>query len=225
MTHASPYLYGHAMRAATHFGNGTQASITFRHHGAIIRAASSDDASARCDQVEALTDDGPCVAAMERLHAILVPHLDSDPRWPHWRKQAVDEGFASALAMGAHVAPGIDVSLNLYSTRPDPWDADALVAADNFAQRIARTMSLRVQLSALAEPEEYVELTGPELIGQAVGATMQCNGCSADEALELLTGAAANRNIGPEEVAATVLLALTGVQATTTSDSEPPARN
>ena len=218
----SPYLYDHAMRAATHFGNGTQASITFRHHRAVIRAASSDDASARCDQVEALTDDGPCVLAMERLHAVLIPHLDDEPRWANWRKQAAHEGFNSALAIGAHVAPGMDVSLNLYSPATDPWDARALVAADGFTQRIARTMSLGMQLSDLTEPLERVELTGPELIGQAVGATMDCNGCTADHALELLIGAAANRNVGLEEVAATVLLALTGVQATTLTNGESP---
>jgi hypothetical protein len=209
----SPYLHGYAMRAARHFGHGTQASITFRHHGAIVRAASSDDSSARCDQVEALTDDGPCVLAMDELRAVLVPRIDRDPRWVDWREQASTEGFVSGLAMPAQVAPGMDVAINLYSPVADPWDAKALTDADSYAQRIAHAMSLAIHLTAPDVPRIREDLTGPEIIGRAVSATMQCNGCTADEALQILLSASTHRNVGLEEVAATVLLALTGVSA------------
>ncbi len=218
MDDVSPYLYSYAMRAATHFRAGTQASITFRHHGATVRAASSDERSARCDQVEALTD-GPCVAALDRSAPVLVPDLHAERRWTEWRSRAVAEGFTSALAAPAHVGPGMDVALNLYSQRRDPWDERAVCDADTFARRIAGAIGMRVHFSTDDPPQVYADLTGPQVVAQAVRAVMQCNACDRGEALDILLSASRHRNVDLEHVAATVLLALTGVAA----GSEPRA--
>ena len=43
---------------------------------------------------------------------------------------------------------------------------------------------------------------------------MTCNGCGHDEALNILSSASTSSNVGLEEVAATVLLALTDVTVT-----------
>lgn len=205
-----PYLYGHALRAAAHAGPGVQASITFRHHGAVVRAASSDERAARCDQVEALTGDGPCVTALREGRAVVVPRVVDESRWDDWRDAAAREGFASALAMPAAVTPGMDVALNLYADAPRDWDERTLRGADADARRIAHAMSLRLHLSPDGRAEQPAQ-HGPQVVHQAVGAVMRCNDCSAEEALRILTDASRHRNVGLEEVAATILHALAGV--------------
>jgi len=222
MDPTSSYLYGHAMRAAAHFAEGTQASITLRHHGAYLRAASSDDRAARCDQVEALHGDGPCITSLEQRHPVVVHDVERLDRWEDWRAQAVAEGFTAGVAMPAPVVPGIDVALNLYAKAAGPWGERTLREADEYARRIAHAISLRVHLSngptPPAEgvgPEPAHRAAGPTVVEEAIGAVMHCNGCSADEALHILVSASRHRNVGLDEVAGTVLQALTGVAVDT----------
>jgi hypothetical protein len=217
MDATSSYLYGHAMRAAAHFAPGTQASITLRHHGTILRAASSDERSARCDQVEALRGDGPCIAALDQRHPVVVDDIDALDRWADWRVQAAAEGFTGAVAMPAPVVPGIDVALNLYSGSTGPWGERALRDADESARRIAHAISLRVHLSGAPTPSVEPVPTSPSVVEEAVGAVMHCNGCTAQEAMHILVSASRHRNVGLEEVAGTVLQALNGVAADTSA--------
>src|SRR5215218_5203416 len=212
MDATSSYLYGHAMRAAAHFPGGTQASIILRHHGTFLRAASSDERAARCDQVEAAGGDGPCIAALEQRHPVVLDHLDGLERWEDWRAQAAAEGFTAAAAMPAAVVPGIDVVLNLYTPSPGPWGERTLRDADEYARRIAHAISLRVHLSAVPNPATDgvaprptdaaaprptdAVVTRPTVVEEAIGAVMHCNGCSADEALDILVSASRHRNVG-----------------------------
>lgn len=206
MTAVSPYLDALAGRAAGLFAPHTEVSITLRHHGANVRAASSDDRAARCDQVENRLDDGPCITAMEQLAAELVPDVAAEARWAAWCAQATEERFASALAMPAHVAHGFSLAVNFYSSLPDPWQPRALVAADAFAQRVALAVSSRLQLATAAHDGTIADPT--TTVEQAVGATMECNACTAQEARDLLLETARVRGVALEVVAATILDAL-----------------
>ncbi|MFS0699538.1 ANTAR domain-containing protein [Cellulomonas sp. 179-A 4D5 NHS] len=219
MTELSPYLHELVVQAAAHFGDHTQASITFAHHGALVRPASSDDRSARCDQVEARTGAGPCIQAMGQLHAVLVPRV-LDATWVEWRAQATVEGFVSALAMPARVAPGLDVALNLYSRVTDPWDAQALADADTHAQGIADAIRARLdsptQLMDIALREA---LSTRAVIEQAVGVLMHANACTPDEAMASLLEMSTGTDLDVEQVARFVLRTLD----VTTYLPEPPS--
>ncbi len=54
-----------ADRAATILGHGLEVSVTMRQAGVSVRAGSSTEAAARCDQAEALDGRGPCIDAMD----------------------------------------------------------------------------------------------------------------------------------------------------------------
>ena len=209
MSATSPYLLAYAVDAASRFTPSTDASILLRHHGANVRAASSSPGAARCDQVEARTDQGPCIEAVEKLGAVLVPEVAAEDRWPDWRVQATREGYASSLAMPAVVTQGVAVSLNLYSPEVDPWDGQALVGADACTQEIARAVGLRLQLSAAvarARPDEG--WSSQDVVENAVALTTECNACTPDEARAILEGAARRRDLRLEAIAESIVRAL-----------------
>jgi hypothetical protein len=97
------YLDNFAQRSAAVLGGDFDVSITMQYQGAALRAASSNEASARCDRVETHTGKGPCIDAMNDLTTHLVPDLGAEDRWPAWRDQSLTEGYTSAVAVPAFV--------------------------------------------------------------------------------------------------------------------------
>jgi GAF domain-containing protein len=144
------YLDDFALRAGRHLGTRTEVSISLRHAGTDRLAASTSERAARCDEVEYATGAGPCITAMDLMQVVLVPDLVDDTRWESWRRAAIDAGFRSGAGVPAHVAEGVEIVLNLYSEDLDPWDADLLVRADTYAQQVAVTVGLCLQVAHLS---------------------------------------------------------------------------
>ncbi|MCA5893336.1 ANTAR domain-containing protein [Isoptericola sp. NEAU-Y5] len=206
----SSYPFEYARRAATILGTEIETSITVRQHGLTVRAGSSSDAAARCDQAESLADSGPCIDAMDQLAVRAVPDIAAEAGWQEWCEQAVREGFVSALAVPAYVDPHVSVALNLYSRAADPWTPELLTAADGYAQLVASTVRLHLSLSELEDAAAgfYRNMSDSMVVERAVGAIMQANGCTADQARRILGSASRHRNVTRREVAETILRAL-----------------
>ncbi|MGW6131170.1 GAF and ANTAR domain-containing protein [Cellulomonas sp. NPDC055163] len=206
------YLDALALEVASSFGDTAGSSITFRHHGAMLRVASSDEASARCDQVESRLHHGPCLQAMESQEAVFLPRIADDTQWPEWREQALHEGYVSAVAVPAPVAPEVAVALNIYFRSPDPWDDEMLAVAQEHARTIARAVQSRlVVLTAAHAATEVRGAMGARVtVEHAVGAIMHCNACSADEALEVLRRTSVDVEVSLEVAARIVVGVLSG---------------
>lgn len=206
----SSYPHEFAIRAAAVLGSKIEASITVRQLGLTVRAGSSTDAAARCDQVEAMAGAGPCVDAMDQLVVQLVPEIASESRWEAWRAKAAEEGFTSAIAVPALVNSDVSVALNLYSRSLDPWTPELLTAADAYAHLTASAVRLRFELADVEDAAVglYRKMSETIATERAVGAIMQSNQCTEDEARRILDSAARNRSVSRREVAETILRAL-----------------
>lgn len=212
MAEITSYLDELAREVAQSFGDEAGASITFRHHGAVLRVASSDDASGRCDQVESRLRSGPCLQAMESQEPVLLPRVADVTRWPEWREQAVHEGFVSAVALPAPVAPDVAVALNVYFRRPEPWDAAVLADVQEHARTIARAVQARLVLLTAAHAATQVRAAVGRRVNveHAVGAIMQCNACTPEDALEVLRRTCADVDVSLETAARIVVGVLSG---------------
>jgi len=124
--------------AAERIGGATSCSIILRMELGLRRVASSDPRAAACDDAEVAERGGPCVVAMDQLSGVIVPDVSLETRWPGWVAAAEAGGFRSGAALPAYVQDGVVLALNLYSEKVDPWDAEALVRADAYAQKVAR---------------------------------------------------------------------------------------
>lgn len=201
-----------AIRAASHLGMKSECSITLRRAGHVRRAASSDDRAGRCDDVENEHGAGGCIEAMNELRVVLVPDLLSEDRWHEWTQTAITVGFRSAGAFPAYAGDGAEITFNVYSEQRDPWTRDSIVRADMYAQQIGLVMGLVLDLDALdAKLSAFQDaLAGQAAIDRAIGALMQSQRCTAEEALTLLRSAAGRRNTGLPDVAASILVGLVG---------------
>ncbi len=151
---AAPSVRDHlddfALRAGRHLGTDTDVSITLRYAGRDRLAASSDPRAARCDEVEYSTGAGPCITAMDLMQVVLVPDILDDTRWEAWRRASLDEGYRAGAGVPAHVTDGVEIVLNLYAEHVDAWDRTAILRADTFAQHVAVTMGLCLEVARLS---------------------------------------------------------------------------
>ncbi|GEA87076.1 GAF domain-containing protein [Cellulomonas cellasea] len=163
-----------ASRAGTQLLAGTEISISVRHRGHDRLVATSTARAGLCDQTEYDTGAGPCVTAMDLLQVVLVPDVLEDTRWASWRRVALDNGFRSAAGIPAHVAEGVELSVNLYSEELDPWDADVLVRGDAFAQQVAQTVRLCLEVARLttAHADALAATEARESINQTISRTL-----------------------------------------------------
>ncbi len=140
---AFAFLDEFARKAAGLLPVPTECSIILRRHHLLQYVASSTERAARCDHAEVTSGEGPCVSAIQQLRGELVLDIAADPRWPAWRTTALDVGFRSAAALPAVIDNETTVALNLYAEALDPWQRDALLAVDSFAQEVAEAIRTR----------------------------------------------------------------------------------
>jgi hypothetical protein len=206
----SRYLHECAIRAAGVLGDDIEASITMRQHGVTLRAGSSAPDAARCDQAEAWADDGPCVEAMITTAVRTVPSVASETRWLTWREQTLREGFGRALAVPAQVSPDITIALNLYSRAPGAWEEHLVRSAESYARLIASAVRLQLQFADLDDyaAAVYRGVSDAVVVERAVGAVMETNGCTEQEARKFLQSASGGRGHEEREIAEFILRSL-----------------
>lgn len=193
------------VEAAAHDLGGA-ASLTIQQQGAVVRAASSDERAARCDQVVARLGAGPGVAAMEQGRPVVVLRLADGTGWGPWRARATEEGFRSAAAVPAPVARGVMVALTLYSGAPDAWDPLVLAEAQRHARLLGAQVAARMARPVAPAPRV---IEASVRIERAIGVIMHGNGCTAQDAQTVLLRASAAEHVDLDEAACTVLRVLT----------------
>lgn len=128
----------YARGAAARLGEGTLCSVTLSEGGSLHQVASNDARAAACDQAEVRDHAGPCILAMDQLHGVLIHDIDSEDRWPAWRRTALDHGFRAFLALPGHVDDRVTVAVNSYSEQASPpWSAKQIIALDAYVQQLA----------------------------------------------------------------------------------------
>jgi hypothetical protein len=188
---------------------GTECSIIVSSPEGGRRVASSDERSARCDELELVLEAGPCVDAVTDLQVTVARDLDTEERWQPWTRQARDLGFRSVAAFPAQVRGDLRAALNVYSERRDPWDRDTLVRCDVYAQQLAAVVDLQRDVEDLLRVQHRLReaLTAQADVDQAIGAVMVTDRCDAATALAVLTSVSRTDDVALPEAARRVLRA------------------
>jgi len=206
----SSYLHEYAARAAGALGGDIEASITVREYGLTLRAGSSTESAARCDQAEAMADQGPCIEAMELDAIQVVRSIDEESRWVSWRDQASDERFVRALAVPAQVGPDVAIALNLYSRTSGDWTTSLVETARAYAGLVASGVRLHLQFADLEDAAAgvYRAMSDAVALEWAAGAIMETNDCSEEVAREVLRSASRHRGVSERMIAEQILRSL-----------------
>jgi GAF domain-containing protein len=169
----------------------------------------TDDVSARIEELQFELGEGPCVDAFQQDRPVLEPDLAAPhtPRWVGFSGPAVEAGVRAIFGFPMQVGAARIGALNLYCDRPGPLSdeqhADALVVADIAAQAIL-VMQANAPPGKLAEELE-AGANFQYVVHQAAGMVSAQLDVSVGQALVRLRAYAFGNDRPLREVAAEVV--------------------
>lgn len=89
------------------------------------------------DDLQALLNQGPCVAAQRAQRDIIVPDLSAVTQWPHFVTKALELGVRSILCLHLSAARATVGTLTLYSTDRAAFTGDDVTISRIFANQAA----------------------------------------------------------------------------------------
>lgn len=168
--------------AVKHLEPCTFAGISLVESRKITSPAASSDAASIIDQIQAETDQGPCLDAIRDHEVFQTGDLSTEDRWPKFADRAhAETGVRSILSLRLFMEDDTYGSLNLYSTVTDAFDSSDVALGEVFASHAAVAMRatrshtevLALQRSML--PEVLPEVTGISMAARYLPASVGVN--------------------------------------------------
>jgi GAF domain-containing protein len=163
---------------------------------------------------------GPCVDASATPATLSLPDMATEQRWPDWAAQAVEAGVHSSLSIGLPIHEQVAGALNVYATKPEAFDSDAIVLGQTFAGYAAVALANAHLYDAQANLAQQMQaaMQSRAVIEQAKGIIMGSRHCTPDEAFAMLTRISQDTNRKLRDVAAALV-------ASATPDNRPDGRS
>jgi GAF domain-containing protein len=171
--------------------------ISIVHNDGIDTPVGSDEALNRIDELQFVLQEGPCYDAL-RMHEIVHSRdLANDQRWPRWGPLVAKEaGVVSIVSYRLYTTKDILGAMNLYSTKPDAFDADDIANGQALAAHVGVALAASTNV-------EHLELaiSNRTVIGQAEGILMERYDIPPDQAFAVLRRVSQSRNVKLNRVA------------------------
>jgi len=186
--------------------------VTVRRDGQPFTAAMTGELAARVDQIQYVSDQGPCLDALRHGDVVQVDDLRHEVRWDSYRPQAVAHGVRSSLSLPLTVEGETLGALNLYSVTPSVFGGSHRESAEAFADKSAAalTVSLRQVRQARVQNQLAEAMVSSSVIDHAIGILMGQQRCTATAAFDMLRKASQHRNRKLREIAAELVTRVSG---------------
>jgi GAF domain-containing protein len=152
----------------------SEVSVTLVQNKDAHTPAFTGDLALALDESQYKLSHGPCLDAAASASTQHVADMISESRWPDWTVRACEAGAHGSLSIGLPVQEALTGALNIYATKPDAFDEDALAIAQTFASYAAVAMAnaylYKVQ-TTLAQHME-IAMRSRAVIEQAKGIIM-----------------------------------------------------
>jgi GAF domain-containing protein len=168
---------------------GQEGGITLLEREGPRTAVASSDEALRIDgfQYDSKTG-GPCLSAYRQQQVFRIDSTADEPRWPDFSRSAAAEGIRSTLSLPLVVGGDGLGALNIYSRKEKGFsEADVALASTFAAYASVALANARMywRTQRLADQLEEA-LTTRGVIEQAKGIIIARQGCTADEAFQML---------------------------------------
>ncbi len=176
------------------------ASITVKHaDGRLETVAPTSAFILDLDAAQYALREGPCYdAATESVH-VMAPHLASDPRFPRYAREAVASGVQAQAGLRLFDTAESSGALNLYAVRAGAFE-DMGTVGELFNHHAAVALTYAREVTQLQEA-----VRTRQLIGQAVGVTMERFGLDEARAFGFLARLSQDSNTKLRHVAERLL--------------------
>jgi hypothetical protein len=143
------------------------------------------------DKIQQRHRQGPCLTAAWQEKVVHVPDLESEERFPLYRRDALAETpIRSIMAFQMFIADENMGALNVYSEKPNAFDADSRAVGLVFAAHTSVAWN-----TARREDQFKRALASRDIIGQAKGMIMERYGVDAVQAFDLLRKLSQDSNV------------------------------
>jgi GAF domain-containing protein len=168
----------------------------------------TDPQSPAIDQAQYEADHGPCLDAMRTGHVNRIDFTADDNRWPAFSRAAFEHGINSTLSLPLtaldHMPSG---ALNLYAREVAAFDDGAEADGADFAEQAAVVLlNAEAYWSALELSEQLQHaLDSRPSIEQAKGIMIAREGCTPEQAFDILVRASQRTNVKLRDLAASIV--------------------
>lgn len=166
--------------------------------GSLMTVAASDERARLLELFEIQNDEGPCRDCYRLGAAVVNVDLPgARERWPQFAPQAIAGGFRSANSVPLRLRSQVVGSLNLFHAGTGGLGSAELRLAQALADAatIGILQQRTIRRSEVVAGQLQAALTSRIIIEQAKGVLAERLRISADEAFEVLRGAARSRNL------------------------------
>ncbi len=193
-----------------------EVSVTLVGDKSASTAAATGQLAVALDEWQYGRGHGPCLDASASHATLSVPDMAAEGRWPDWAAQALEAGAGSSLSIGLPIHEQVTGALNVYATKPEAFDSDAVILGQTFAgyAAVALANAHLYDTQATLAQQMQAAMQSRAVIEQAKGIIMGSRRCTADDAFALLTKLSQDTNRKLRDVAAAVV-------ASATQDNQP----
>jgi GAF domain-containing protein len=182
--------------------------ITLLRNRTAGTVASSGERAKALDEIQYGFGDGPCLRACREGVIVHVPDFELDTQFPDYNDAVLRNGIRSVLAVPFDL-PGDNAraGLNLYSDKPNAFDAAAVENAVSYVRQASKGLRLAILLAQHTDTASNLKaaMESRTIIDTAVGIIIAQNRCSQDQAIALIKSASSNRNMKLRDVAAAIV--------------------
>ncbi|PVZ08139.1 GAF and ANTAR domain-containing protein [Actinomycetospora cinnamomea] len=170
-------------------------SISMTEHGRIETRYPTSEGIGRLDRTQSELGEGPCITAIEDPPAsgtVVAQDLagPDGQHWPRFAPLAVEAGFRALMSTELSTDGGVRAALNLYSSTPDAFDANARTLAGLFGIQAALLLYGSQQVLHLQRAVD-----SRDLIGRAKGILAERFGVDDEAAFQMLVTSSQNTNM------------------------------
>ncbi|CAN5273735.1 GAF and ANTAR domain-containing protein [soil metagenome] len=162
--------------------------------------APTDNLMFDLDHLQVETGQGPCVEAAVDDLIVRTDDFEEELRWPDYRPKVLELGIRSALSFKLYTATRTAGALNIFSSKPDAFDAESEAIGSVLAAHAAAAIVASRQGEQLQSA-----LSSRDLIGQAKGIIMERYGVDALRAFDMLRELSQSGNVKLVDIAKQVI--------------------
>jgi GAF domain-containing protein len=152
------------------------------------------------DRLQEKHNAGPCVEAAINELVVRTDDFETETRWPQYSREVCKLGVRSSISFKLYTGDRTAGALNVFSRRPNSFDADSEVIGSILAAHAAAAI-----LASRESQQLQAALLSRDLIGQAKGMLMERFQVDAVGAFEMLRKLSQQMNVRLSEIARRVV--------------------
>ncbi|MGB8390081.1 ANTAR domain-containing protein [Mycobacterium sp.] len=197
---AEPDLHhtvGGIAAAATDTVSGAEdAGVSLCEGESLRTVAATSDLVELVNNLEHELNEGPCLDALRMGRTYRIDDMSHERRWPRFAAAAQAHGIQSMLGYRLFTSSRTLGALDLCSTPPSAFDAEAEIVGELFAAHAAIAL-----LGSTQHSEWQATLNSRDIIGMAKGILMNRDGLTDDHAFNVLVSAPQDTDVKVHDVA------------------------